>query len=49
MSPAATLKKRALLVFVLAVFATPVKANELWVAPAKNSADKLSADFAAAQ
>lgn len=49
LSPAATLEKRALLVFALAVFATPVKANELWVAPAKSPADQLMADFAAAQ
>jgi len=49
MSPAATLKKGALLVFALAVFATPVRANELWVAPAKNPAEKLIADFAVAK
>lgn len=39
---------RALLVFALAIFAIPLKANELWVAPAKNTADRLIADFAVA-
>ena len=49
MSPVATLQKTALLAFALAVLTAPVKANELWVAPAKNPADKLIADFAVAQ
>jgi hypothetical protein len=49
MSPFSTLQKTALLAFALAVLAIPVKANELWVAPAKTPADKLIADFAVAQ
>lgn len=40
-----TLKKRALLAFVVAVFATPLMANELWVGPVGNSDKKPQFNF----
>jgi hypothetical protein len=43
MSPAVAVPEDGPSRFALAILPTSVKANELWVAPAKNSADRLIA------